>query len=149
MDFHFTPAQDTFRQELRTWLAANVPQNDGPLRHLQPQASAADLTFLKDWQRAVFEGGWAGISWPKEYGGRGASLIERMIFDEEMAHHKAPGLLNVLGLEIVGPTIIVHGTEAQKKKASGPYPERCGYLEPGLFRAQLGLGPGLTPDARS
>ena len=48
MDFHFTPAQDAFRQELRTWLAANVPQDPGRLRHLQPQASAADLAFLKD-----------------------------------------------------------------------------------------------------
>ncbi len=135
MDFHFTPAQETFRQELRTWLAANLPQNDGPLRHLQPQASAADLAFLKDWQRTVFEGGWAGISWPTEYGGRGASLIERMIFDEEMANHKAPGLLNVLGLEIVGPTIIVYGTEEQKKKhlaaiLSGEDIWSQGYSEP-------------------
>ena len=135
MDFHFTPAQEIFRQELRTWLAANVPQNNGPLRHLQPQASAADLVFLKDWQRTVYEGGWAGISWPKEYGGRGASLIERMIFDEEMANHKAPGLLNVLGLEIVGPTIIVYGTEEQKKKhlaaiLSGEDIWSQGYSEP-------------------
>ncbi len=120
MDFHFTPEQDAFRQELRTWLAANVPQDNGPLRHLQPQASRKDLTFLKDWQRAVYEGGWAGLSWPKEYGGRGASLIERVIFDEEMANHKAPALLNVLGLEIVGPTIIVYGTEEQKQKHLAP-----------------------------
>ena len=135
MDFHFTPTQETFRQELRTWLAANVPQDHGTFRHLQPQASATDLTFLKNWQRSVFEGGWAGISWPKEYGGRGASLIERMIFDEEMANHKAPGLLNVLGLEIVGPTIIVHGTEEQKKKhlaaiLSGEDIWSQGYSEP-------------------
>ena len=91
MDFHFTPAQDAFRQELRTWLAANVPPDQGPLRHLQPQASAADLAFLKDWQRTVFEGGWTGISWPKEYGGRGASLIERMILDEEWPATKRLG----------------------------------------------------------
>ncbi|MBI3800898.1 MAG: acyl-CoA dehydrogenase [Deltaproteobacteria bacterium] len=115
MDFSFTPEQEGFRQELRTWLEANVPLEASQLRHLQPQASAEDLQFLKAWQRKVYDGGWAGVSWPKEYGGRGASLVERMIFDQEMAAHQAPGLLNVLGLEIVGPTLIVHGTEEQKK----------------------------------
>jgi alkylation response protein AidB-like acyl-CoA dehydrogenase len=115
MDFSFTPEQETFRQELRTWLKTNVPPEASQLRHLQPQAAAEDLQFLKAWQRRVYDGGWAGVSWPKEYGGRGASLVERMIFDQEMAAHQAPGLLNVLGLEIVGPTLIVHGTEEQKK----------------------------------
>jgi alkylation response protein AidB-like acyl-CoA dehydrogenase len=115
MDFSFTPEQETFRHELRTWLKANVPPEATELRHLQPQASVADLKFLKSWQKKVHEGGWAGISWPKEYGGRGASLVQRMIFDQEMTARKAPGLMNVLGLEIVGPTLIVHGTEKQKK----------------------------------
>jgi alkylation response protein AidB-like acyl-CoA dehydrogenase len=115
MDFSFTLEQETFRQELRTWLTANVPPEASQLRHLQPQASSEDLQFLKAWQKKVHDGGWAGVSWPKEYGGRGASLVERMIFDQEMAAHQAPGLLNVLGLEIVGPTLIVHGTEEQKK----------------------------------
>ena len=115
MDFTFTPQQEAFRQEFRSWLKAHVPPAATPLHHLQPQASATDLDFLKTWQRKVYEGGWAGVSWPKEYGGRGASLVERMIFDEEMAVHKAPALLNVLGLEIVGPTLIVHANEIQKK----------------------------------
>jgi len=135
MDFHFTPEQEAFRQELRTWLTTHVPADSGPLRHFQPQASDEDLTFLKDWQRTVYGSGWAGVSWPQEYGGRGASLIERMIFDEEMAAHKAPGLLNVLGLEIVGPTIITHGTDGQKKKhlaniLSGDDIWSQGYSEP-------------------
>src|SRR5437764_7456619 len=115
MDFTFTPEQEAFRQELGTWLAAHVPPLATQLRHWQPHASAADLAFLKAWQKQVYEGGWAGISWPQEYGGRGASLVERLIFDQEMAAHKAPALMNVLGLEIVGPTLIVHGTEAQKQ----------------------------------
>src|SRR5262245_33250389 len=135
MDFSFTPEQETFRQELRSWLQANVPSEASQLRHLQPQASAEDLQFLKAWQKRVYDGGWAGVSWPKEYGGRGASLVERMIFDQEMAAHKAPGLLNVLGLEIVGPTIIVHGTEEQKKAylrkiLSGEEIWSQGYSEP-------------------
>ncbi len=135
MDFSLTPEQETFRHDLRTWLAANVPTSAQELRHLQPQASEDDLNFLKSWQRQVHTGGWTGISWPKEYGGRGASLVERMIFDQEMAAAKAPGLLNVLGLEIVGPTIIVHGTEAQKNAhlaniLSGDEIWSQGYSEP-------------------
>ena len=134
MDFSFTPEQDTFRAELRAWLTANVPPQTG-LRHLQPQASAEDLAFLKQWQRQVHDGGWTGISWPKEYGGRGASMVERMIFDQEMAAASAPALLNVLGLEIVGPTIIVHGTEEQKRAylphiLSGAHIWSQGYSEP-------------------
>lgn len=136
MDFTFTPEQETFRHELRSWLASHVPPDSERLRHLQPQASPADLRFLKDWQKTVYKGGWAGISWPKEYGGRGASLVERMIFDEEMAAHKAPGLMNVLGLEIVGPTIITHGSQAQKQRylaniLSGEEVWSQGYSEPG------------------
>ncbi|MGE0681566.1 MAG: acyl-CoA dehydrogenase [Candidatus Binatia bacterium] len=135
MDFSFTPEQEAFRQELRSWLAINVPPAARTLRHLQPHASQEDLLFLKSWQRNVHESGWTGISWPKEYGGRGASLVERMIFDQEMAAAKAPALLNVLGLEIVGPTIIVHGTEEQKqahlaKILSGDEIWSQGYSEP-------------------
>lgn len=135
MDFSFTPEQETFRQELRSWLAVNVPPAARTLRHFQPQASPEDLAFLKAWQRTVHEGGWTGISWPQEYGGRGASLVERMIFDQEMAAAKAPALLNVLGLEIVGPTMIVHGTEEQKKAhlaniLSGDEIWSQGYSEP-------------------
>lgn len=135
MDFSFTPKQEAFRQELRSWLTANVPASAKELRHLQPQADPADLAFLRAWQRQVHEGGWTGISWPKEYGGRGASLVERMIFDQEMAASRAPALLNVLGLEIVGPTIIVHGTEEQKKAhlqhiLSGDEIWSQGYSEP-------------------
>jgi alkylation response protein AidB-like acyl-CoA dehydrogenase len=134
MDFSFTPEQETFQAELRAWLTANVPPQ-ASLRHLQPQASAEDLTFLKQWQRQVHDGGWTGISWPKEYGGRGASLVERMIFDQEMAAASAPALLNVLGLEIVGPTIITHGTEEQKRAylphiLSGDHIWSQGYSEP-------------------
>ena len=134
MNFSFTPEQNAFRAELRAWLTTNVPPQTG-LRHLQPQASAEDLTFLKQWQYQVHDGGWTGISWPKEYGGRGASLVERMIFDQEMAAASAPALLNVLGLEIVGPTIIVHGTEEQKRRylphiLSGAHIWSQGYSEP-------------------
>src|SRR5947209_9402043 len=72
--------------------------------------------YLKHWQRKLYEGGWAGISWPKAYGGRGASLMEQVVFWQEMALAQAPPLANVLGLGIIGPTIIAFGTEAQKQR---------------------------------
>ncbi len=72
--------------------------------------------YLKRWQRKLYEGGWAGISWPKAYGGRGVSLMEQVIFWQEMALADAPPMANVLGLGLIGPTIIAFGTEAQKKR---------------------------------
>ena len=76
----------------------------------------ARFAYLRAWQRKLFDAGWAGISWPKEYGGRGATLMEQVIFTEEMARAEAPPLANVLGLGLIGPTIIAFGTPAQKKR---------------------------------
>ncbi len=74
------------------------------------------LAFLREWQKKVYDGGWSGVSWPSEYGGRGATLTEQVIFSEEMGRAGAPPLANVLGLALVGPTIIAFGTEEQKKR---------------------------------
>jgi alkylation response protein AidB-like acyl-CoA dehydrogenase len=71
---------------------------------------------LRAWQRKLHEGGWAAVSWPKQYGGRGASLMQEAIFWEEMARVEAPPMANALGLGLVGPTIIAYGTEEQKKR---------------------------------
>jgi alkylation response protein AidB-like acyl-CoA dehydrogenase len=113
MDLNLTPQELRFRDELRAWLKANVPpewdeRRDEPLEKR--------FEFLKAWQRRLYEAGWAGISWPKQYGGRGASLMEQAIFWEEMARAGAPPLANVLGVGLVGPTLIAFGTEAQKKR---------------------------------
>ena len=70
----------------------------------------------RSWQRTLYDGGWAGISWPREYGGRGASLMQQVIFWQELALAGAPPMANVLGLGMVGPTIIAFGTEAQKAR---------------------------------
>ncbi|HWZ30178.1 MAG TPA: acyl-CoA dehydrogenase family protein [Bryobacteraceae bacterium] len=71
---------------------------------------------MRAWQRKMFDAGWAGVSWPKEYGGRGVSLMQQVIFIEEMARAEAPPMANVLGLGLIGPTIIGYGNEAQKKR---------------------------------
>ena len=115
MDFSFSPEEEHFRQELCTWLQQNLPAGWGTPGYKSPKGEGR-LAFLRDWQRKMYDGGYVGLSWPKEYGGRGASMIELAIFNEEMAKVEAPGPLNVLGLSMAGPTIIVHGTEEQKKR---------------------------------
>ncbi len=72
--------------------------------------------FLREWQRRLYEAGFLGLTWPKEYGGRGLSFMEELIFHEELALAKAPPILNIIGIGMAGPTIIAYGTEAQKKR---------------------------------
>ena len=115
MDLKPTPQEEQFRQELRAWLKANVPAPYSGETETEA-GRKAEFEYLRAWQRKVYEAGWAGISWPKEYGGRGATLIEQAIFQEEFALAGAPGLVNTLGLAIIGPTIITAGTEEQKKR---------------------------------
>jgi alkylation response protein AidB-like acyl-CoA dehydrogenase len=113
MDLNLNQEELAFRDELRAWLAANVPADWDERREDSMQQR---FDYLKRWQRKLYDGGWAGISWPKEYGGRGASLMQQVIFWQEMAQAGAPPLANVLGLGIIGPTIIAFGSDAQKKR---------------------------------
>jgi alkylation response protein AidB-like acyl-CoA dehydrogenase len=116
MDLNLTPEEQRFRDEFRAWLQANVPEGWAASGERDPESSEERFDFLRAWQRNMYEGGWVGIHWPKEYGGRGASLIEQTIFIEEMARASAPPLINVLGISLLGPTLIAFGTEAQKKR---------------------------------
>ncbi len=120
MDLTLTTDEQAFRDEVRAWLEENHP---GP----EPEGEEAKFEFRRAWQRKLHDGGWAGISWPKEYGGRGATLIEQAIFSEEMARAKAPSPANVLGLVMGGPVVIAHGTEDQKER----------FLEPILSGAEI------------
>jgi alkylation response protein AidB-like acyl-CoA dehydrogenase len=110
MDFSYTPEEQAFRAALRTWLAANVPRE--PL----PDTLDAEAAYLTAWQRRVYDGGWAAVHWPREYGGRGASLTETAIFQEEMARARAPQMMNRVGINNVGPTLIAHGSEPQRRR---------------------------------
>jgi len=113
MDLNLTDEELQFRDELRAWLAANLPKDWNEWREKPIEVS---FPYLRAWQRKLHEGGWAAVSWPKEYGGRSASLMQQAIFWEEMTRVDAPPTANTLGLGIIGPTIIAHGTEAQKKR---------------------------------
>ena len=116
MDLTLTPAEEKFRDECRAWLDAHVPQQWHDAAFRESLTPAGEITFLKSWQQTLYGGGWVGLAWPQEYGGRGATLMEQVIFNQEMARAKAPPLINVLGIIIAGPTIMVHGREEQKRR---------------------------------
>jgi alkylation response protein AidB-like acyl-CoA dehydrogenase len=115
MDFSYSPAETDFRMSLRHWLADALPKGWGETV-FEPEDEDERAMFRLEWERNLHSGGWSGINWPKEYGGRGATLIERAIFAEEMALAGAPEGLNIIGHNLAGTTILRHGTEAQKKR---------------------------------
>ncbi len=114
MDLNLNPEEQLFRDELRAWLHSNVPPPFSGSTNEEEKGEY--FNYLRGWQKRVAEAGWAGLSWPKEYGGRGARLIEQAIFQEEWARAEAPPLINVLGLSLIGPTIIAVGTPEQKMR---------------------------------
>jgi len=113
MDLNLNVDERQFRDELRAWLEVNVPRDWAEWREKPLEES---FSYLRSWQRKLHEGRWAAVSWPREYGGRSATLMQQAIFWEEMARVEAPSMANALGLGLIGPTIIAHGTEAQKKR---------------------------------
>jgi len=115
VDLNLTPQELAFRDEVRAWFGENVPK-DWVRRRNEEESMVARFAYLRAWQKKMFDAGWAGVSWSKEYGGRGATLMEQVIFIEEMARAEAPPMANVLGLGLIGPTIIAFGNEAQKKR---------------------------------
>ena len=114
MDLKLTPTEERFREEFRSWLNMNLPSQWAGASNAENRTEY--INYLRQWQRKLYEGGWAGISWPKEYGGRGASLMEQAIFQEELARANAPQLIGTIGLSLVGPTIIAMGSEEQKTR---------------------------------
>ena len=110
MDLAFSPTEEAFRAELRGWLRTHLPPPAEPAR------LADEVAFLRAWQRKLHAGRWVGIHWPREYGGRGASVVEHYIFQEEIAAARAPEIINRIGVNLVGPTLIAHGSEAQKRR---------------------------------
>ena len=115
MDFSYSPAETEFRDKLRAWLADNLPQGWGKTV-FEPKDEDERALFRLDWDRKLFAGGWAGLDWPVEYGGRGATLVEQAIFAEENARANAPPGLNIIGRNLAGTTLLLYGTEAQKKR---------------------------------
>jgi len=110
MDFDLSAADIAFRDELRAWLAGHRPPD------VDVAATFEDAEALRDWQRTLHSGRWVGIHWPEQYGGRGASLVQVAIYNEELARARAPQILGRAGVNLVGPTLIAHGTEEQRRR---------------------------------
>ncbi|MFQ5874379.1 MAG: acyl-CoA dehydrogenase family protein, partial [Dehalococcoidia bacterium] len=115
MDFSFAEEEEHFRQELRDFLKKELPPD---WRYGVIEASDEDASLEQEMRRKLAQRRWLALGWPKEYGGQGASPITQLVFNEEMAYHRAPGR-DVFGIGMLGPTLMVHGTEEQQKKYLG------------------------------
>jgi len=135
MDLTFSDRETAFRDELRAWLADNRPE-------AKPPADAGDdaqFAYRRDWQRRLYDAGWAAPAWPTEYGGRGASQSESAIYFEELGRARVPFAANTLGLLLGGPTLMVWGTPEQKER----------YLPPILSGEEIWCQGFSEPDAGS
>ena len=113
MDLSFTPSELAFREEVRAWLAANPSDTDPELfsHDLETRVAAG-----RRWQRRMCDAGWVGVGWPREHGGRGATLTEEIVFHQEVARAGAPELVNVVGINMLGPLLIQYGRPDQKER---------------------------------
>lgn len=115
MDITLTPSQRQYRDEVRSWLRANLPSQwrDGSL--VGQVSEDEERVFLTEWERRLYASGYSGISWPKEYGGQGKTMVEHYLASYEMGDAAAPESVNTIGRELVGPVLLAVGTEEQKQ----------------------------------
>ena len=124
MDFTYPPEAEAFRTEFRAWLDANVSDAEHGLSSGLSFDEPDKLVTHRAWNARLADAGYAAIAWPAEYGGRGAGVMEQVVWAEELHRADAPGPLNVLGIPNVAPAIMTYGTEEQKtgllpRKADG------------------------------
>jgi alkylation response protein AidB-like acyl-CoA dehydrogenase len=114
VDLGFTPEEESFRQEVRAWLEANLPAG---WRHrgVGGYREEEGTQIQREWQRRLHEGGWLKLAWPKQAGGRGATPVMQAIYQEEMARSGEPGILGRLGVTLLAPTLLALGSDWQKE----------------------------------
>jgi alkylation response protein AidB-like acyl-CoA dehydrogenase len=115
VDFSYPPEVEQFRKELRAWLSANLTDDvvaAGRRRGRDPDT----FELLRRWDATLADAGWAAVSWPQEYGGRGAGVLEQLAYAEEITTARAPVPLNVIGMNNIAPAIMQYGTDAQKRE---------------------------------
>ena len=137
MDLSYPPETEPFRREIRTWLADHLPEGWGtPGFTMTPEERRA---FNRSWTEQLFAGGWIRASWPEEYGGKGLSLMESVVLNEEFARAQAPLRADFFGDTLVGPTILQWGSEEQKRQ-----------FIPGILDGSISWCQGFSePDAGS
>jgi alkylation response protein AidB-like acyl-CoA dehydrogenase len=119
VDFDDTPEEAAFRVEARAWLEEHAPAHAAP-RTARTSGGDDWVRRCTAWQRTLYDDGWAGITWPKEYGGRGGTSLEQRVFDQEQARFRPATGVFAVGIGMVGPTLIAHGSEAQKARYLAP-----------------------------
>ena len=135
MDFNYTPEDEAFRTEVRAWLEANKKFAPPP-SNIMADEGAGDWEARVNWHKKLNEGGWVAVNWPKEYGGRGATVMQRLIYREELSRLGLNEPMIGMGISLLGPTLMHWGTEEQKKNhipkiLKGEEVWCQGYSEPG------------------
>src|SRR3954452_10620552 len=120
MDFAFSPQDELFRDEVRTWLHEHLTGDFKALGTGNDLGGPDELDIRKAWERELAKGGWVGLSWPTEHGGREASLTEELIFNEEYARAEGPVRCGFFGEQLLGPTLMAHGSRDQQDRFLGP-----------------------------
>jgi len=148
VDLRDTPDEGAFRSGLRAWLEEHLPDE---LRGHRGGAARFDGPGMREWSRALYDAGYVGLTWPKEYGGGGAPYTHHAIFLEEIARAEAPPHVGVIGLGMAGPTIIAHGTEEQKARYLAPILSAAeiwcqGFSEPGAGSDLAGVRTSARKD---
>src|SRR5256714_5222582 len=116
MNFDFTEHEEAFRKEVRHWLEANLPEDLRGRAFASSRAGLDEVRKLRAWQQTMHAAGYVGMDWPREFGGRGASIVEMVILYQEMARAESPQLVNRGGVSMLGPTLMRHGTPAQQRR---------------------------------
>jgi alkylation response protein AidB-like acyl-CoA dehydrogenase len=116
VDLTPTADQESFRADIRAWLVEHLPWEYG--KGLPPRFDdlAEEVEFLRSWQGRLAGGGWVGVAWPEEYGGRGAGPVEHYVVQDELARARAPEMVGRIGINLAAPTLLAHGTDQQKTR---------------------------------
>src|SRR6266704_2209488 len=116
MNFDFSEQEEAFRKVVRHWLETNLPDDLRGRAFASSRADRDEVRRLRAWQKTMHAAGYVGMDWPREFGGRGASIVEMVILYQEMARAESPQFVNRGGISMLGPTLMKHGTPAQQKR---------------------------------
>ena len=141
MDLNDTPELAEYRAKVRAWLDEHKDEAPEP----RPPTTS---TPRRAWQRKLAEGGLAAVTWPADYGGQGLGPLNQVVVNQEIGRAGVPGIFDVIGVGMLGPTLIAHGNEDQKHRHLGPMLTGRGGVVPAVLRARRGLRPRRHPVAR-
>ncbi len=134
MDLRFTDDQEEFRHQARSWLASHAP----PAGSLGSLDTAEGFEAHRAWEQTMYADRWSVVSWPEEYGGRGAGVIEWLVFEEEYWRAQAPPRVSQNGVFLLAPTMMEFGTDEQRRRFLPPMASGARGLVPGMVRARRG-----------